>query len=377
MQNIELLKRLIEINTSVGSNNESELTQFLYEYLKPYAVKQEFVGEKRKNLISYFGDIHSKNILLLSGHMDTIGAQKELWDTPPYTLVCDDKFAYGRGTADMKGGLVICVQSIIQCVQKKILKNKLIIFVASVDEETGADSKIGMSKVVKYLLKNKIIPTGAVILEPTTYGEPPRINLGHRGLMWIKCKSYGTKMHSGLINNENNAVLNMMQFIEKLQAKITNQPHKINAIPCTSVRVTHIYSQKPNIFNIVPEKCACNLDVRISPFDNNGEIFSTISKIAKPYKIDLIIKKNTPSSYTTENQKIVVMLKDAFNVNKQNYNLGYASPTCDAHWLNKVGIPTINGLGVSGGNVHSNNEFCELQSIEERIKLFTTLIEKY
>lgn len=51
----ELLKKLVETNTV--NDNESELAEYLSNYLKGYANKIEFLGEgNRKNILAYFGE---------------------------------------------------------------------------------------------------------------------------------------------------------------------------------------------------------------------------------------------------------------------------------------------------------------------------------
>jgi len=378
MKDIELLKAMVEIDTTNQKANESELADFLARYVKPYADKLEFIGGQRKNLIAYFGNLKSKNILCFNGHMDVAAAEEKGWETKPFKLTVKNGFAFGRGTADMKGGLAASVQAVIKAKQAGLLNNKLIILACSVDEETGADSEFGAKLVVEHLIKNNIKPQGCVIPEPATYQQDVRINLGHRGLLWIKCKAYGKAMHSGLINTENNAINNIMAFISDIQKEITNQPKRINGVPQTSCRVLYVNGGKDEeVLNAIPDIAVAHLDVRTSPAEANSKVLLKIQNIAGRHNIDISVFKNTPSASISKNEKIVKVFEKAFENQNEKYTLGYASPTCDAHWFIETDIPAINGLGVSGENVHTNNEFIEIASLAKRVELFYNVIKEW
>ncbi len=49
---------------------------------------------------------------------------------------------------------------------------------------------------------------------------------------------------------------------------------------------------------------------------------------------------------------------------------------CDGNRLAAAGLPTIDSLGVRGGNLHSDQEFVQLDSIVERAKLSALLLMK-
>jgi len=61
----------------------------------------------------------------------------------------------------------------------------------------------------------------------------------------------------------------------------------------------------------------------------------------------------------------------------KKYEICCASPVCDAHWFNKLNMPTLNVLGVSGGGVHVKNEFATVDSIEDRVRILEEFIKEY
>lgn len=276
----------------------------------------------------------------------------------------------------MKGGIVASIFAIIEAKKEKLLNDKLIVFVGSSDEETGADSKIGCKLVVDHLLKKKIIPTGVIIPEPNTKLDKIKINLGHRGLIWMQCKSQGTVIHSGLLRTEDNAILKMNNFVNKVYNLFPKEPTRINGVPSSSCRLTYINSGLDKGFRRTPSHCFADLDVRISPLEKNDDVLEKIKSIADKFDIEISIIKNTPAAAISKNEKIVRVITDVLKEEKVDYELGYASPTCDAHWFINKGIPAINGMGATGDNVHASNEYIVLESIYDRIKTFKQIINK-
>ena len=49
---------------------------------------------------------------------------------------------------------------------------------------------------------------------------------------------------------------------------------------------------------------------------------------------------------------------------------------CDGNNLQAAGLPTIDSLGVKGGNLHSSEEFVVLDSLTERARLTALLLMK-
>jgi len=374
----KFLSNLISINTSNPSGNETEAVNFLRGFLKSKAKKIKLVGGgKRKNIVAFFGNLKSDNTFLFNGHLDTVPFDKKEWKTDPLKLVEKNGYYYGRGVADMKGGIAASIFAILEAEKLGYLKNKQVIFAGSADEETGADSDLGSKMVVNYFKRNKIKIKGALIPEPSSNKKALTINLGHRGLVWLKARSFGKAGHAGLLQKEDNAILKMQKFTQEIYNLFPKEPKKIKGIPQSSVRITFTKSGDSEHYNIIPRMCEANFDVRISPYDNNKIMINKLLKLAKKFDIDIQIIKNTSSSRISKNEKVVKVFEDILKSRKQKYKLGFSSPACDAHWYINVGIPTVNGMGPVGENVHAPNECILIETLYSRIELFSELIKEF
>ena len=372
-----LLKRLVETNTV--HDNETDLSVYLKDYLKDHANKVELLGEgRRKNILAYFGDLNSKNVLLFNGHLDTVSAAEEGWKSDPFVLTEIDGLLYGRGTADMKGGIVASIFAILEAKKENLIKNKLVIFAGSADEETGADSELGCKKIVDHLIAKDIVPTGAIIPEPNTNKSRLKINLGHRGLIWVQCKAKGTVVHSGLLRKEDNAILNMKKFVERVYSLFPKEPTRVNGVPSSSCRLTWIKSGGGSQgFRRTPADCIADLDIRVSPLERNEDVLAKVEKIAGKMGVSVKVIKSTPSASISSDERIVKTIENVLRGQGIDFELGYASPTCDAHWFINKGIPAVNGMGATGDNPHAANEYVVLSSIDDRIETFKKIIARF
>ena len=376
MKNLDLLKKMIEIDSS-NFEGQNKMIDLLKNELSSSSSKIKIIGKTHKNILAYFGNLKSQNILLINCHVDAVSAKKEDFSFNPFCLTKQDEFLYGRGIGDMKGGIFASLNAIIKAKNENLLKDKLIIFAGSCDEETGSDSPYGSASVVDYFLKENISINGCIIPEPNKFERPVKINLGHRGLVWVKAISTGIKMHSGTTLKENNAITKLIEFLNALNKKLTNQPKKDKrGVPESSARVTFIKSPE-NEFNVIPSCCECFLDIRISPYDKNKNVIKMVQKLAVKHGVKIEVIKNTPSSSIKRKEKIVSCAINACENLGFLYEVGYASPTCDAHFYNNAKIPTLICFGVDAKNVHANDECITQDSLKkcedlifEFIKLF-------
>lgn len=375
---LDLLKKIVEINTANPPGNETKAAEFLADYMKKFCFKVDLVGdEDRKNVIGFAGNPDSKKILAFNGHIDTVPAAAKDWETDPFTPVIDGDRCYGRGSADMKGGVVASVRAIEEAAEKGLLEDKLIIFAGTADEETGADSKRGCSAAVNYLLDNGYVPEGVIIPEPNSDMREIQINLGHRGLIWVECTALGKVGHSGLLGEEDNAIIKMNKFLVELYSVFSSKPQEIDGVPQSSAKVTYITAGNEVSYNIIPGICRAHMDIRVCPTEKNEDVLEAVKSLADKYDVRIDVIKNTPSGAISRDDKLMKLIEGTMKAENYPYIVSYATPTCDAHWFINRGVPAVNGMGPNGGNVHAPDEWVSISSLDERVKLFYEIIKSF
>ena len=77
--------------------------------------------------------------LLLLGHVDVVGVQKEKWSVDPFGGVIKNGYLYGRGAIDDKGMVIANLAVFVALKRAGVRLNRDLIFLAEGDEEQGGD----------------------------------------------------------------------------------------------------------------------------------------------------------------------------------------------------------------------------------------------
>lgn len=97
--------------------------------------------------------------LVLNGHVDVVPASADGWSSAPFEPSVREGWLYGRGSMDMKAGLLAAAWAFRYLVEHDLVRGTL--HLASVpEEETGGDGTIA-------LLERGYIGDGVVFIEPT------------------------------------------------------------------------------------------------------------------------------------------------------------------------------------------------------------------
>src|SRR5579864_7798868 len=106
-----LYKELVETNTTLSSGSCTLAAEHLAAHLKSAGFADTDITlfsvpdhPKEGGLVAVLaGTSRSAKPMLLLGHLDVVEARREDWTRDPFTLIEENGYFYGRGTADMKG----------------------------------------------------------------------------------------------------------------------------------------------------------------------------------------------------------------------------------------------------------------------------------
>lgn len=160
---LAMFKTLVDIPTVFGRGKVPELANYLADQYRangfadadvqvlPYDSTDTVANVTEKTAALYVrwraeGTPKGKPILLM-GHMDVVEAKREDSTTDPFVLTEREGYYYGRGTIDMKDGLVGISQALFDLKAAGFKPNRDIIVFFTGDEETnGIGAELGASK---------------------------------------------------------------------------------------------------------------------------------------------------------------------------------------------------------------------------------------
>lgn len=285
---VELLKKLISIDTRGPSGNEMDMIAFIIKYLQLKDDQYEIIhhNENRGSMIFTIPGKEDGKIVLM-GHMDTVPAgDSALWRTSPLSGSVSENKLYGSGASDMKSGLVVLLIT-----AKYLLKyggnKKNICFIFTADEECGC---IG----AKAVRKRKYTDDAQMILvaEPTE----GNIAIAEKGVIWIKIEGIGKQAHGAMPDlgiNANECLWKLISLLKK-QLKIAENLKRIG-----NVTLSTTVFQGGEKSNIVPGKAMAIMDIRTVHKNDHYEIKKCLEEIIQKMKRECSLE----TIYDIENEK--------------------------------------------------------------------------
>jgi len=317
-------------------------------------ISQDACGD---HLYGEFGS--GEKSALFVGHYDTvypIGTIK----TMPFKIV--DGKAYGPGTLDMKGGIIMAYYAIKALIDLDLMpKKKLGIFFNS-DEESGSFHSSDL------IVEKGRLYRSVLVMEPGI-NSLHAVKTGRYGRGTYDIIAHGTAAHSG--SNSHLAVSPFMElakqllYVEQLNKDIdgvTFAPTVINGgIAGTCM---------------VPETAYFTVDVR---YKTEGLIKTINEKLinlnALTPGIRLEVKGTIDKPVMVGDPDLYQKMKDVargYDVELEGITVGGGS---DGNFTAAAGIPTLDGLGTTGEFLHNPAEYVHIDHIARRTAMLAEFIQ--
>jgi len=134
------LRAFVRTDTMNPPGNETRGAQFLAALLDKEGIAAEILTRDpaRGNLVARLKGSGRKKPLLLMGHIDTVGVERNKWTVDPLAAEIKDGWLLGRGAADDKCMTTVCLEVFMLLKRLNVPLDRDVIFVAEADEESGS-----------------------------------------------------------------------------------------------------------------------------------------------------------------------------------------------------------------------------------------------
>lgn len=270
-EEVVLLQRAIRCNTVNPPGGELALARILEQRLAEAGIRSDLriYDEDRANLVACIDSGVPGPEIMLSGHLDTVPLGESPWSFDPFGATIHDGRIYGRGSADMKGGLIALLYAFLrQARRPQGSWRGRVWFLATFAEETGSEG-------ARLLVAERRLPRfdALIIAEPTDN----RVVVAHKGVLWVQVDSFGRTGHASMPASGVNAIDHMQLYCEKLRSlTLTAAPNRYLSPPTLSV--TTINGGRKT--NVIPDHCSITVDIRTLPGQDHGEILDRMRQIA-------------------------------------------------------------------------------------------------
>jgi succinyl-diaminopimelate desuccinylase len=366
---VELLKHLISFPSVTPS--ESGSFKFIKSYLDGFdAIETQKEGVKNLFLYKKFGDGEH---ICFAGHIDVVPAGGE-WRTDPFEATEIDGVIYGRGAADMKGGVAAFLYTLKHTENFKGTLSTLI----TSDEE--GDAIYGTTLMLEKLKELNMLPDFCIVAEPTceaAFGDT--IKVGRRGSINGKIKIIGRGGHAAYPEKAINPIVLASKLLTLIADKELDSGDEFFA-PSRLV-ITDIKSGYGK-HNVIPSELEILFNIRNSTATDTKKVDLFLKEAmqkARIEKFELSMEQSSNSFLLEKDEKSKLYFEKLAECVEAA--TGYkpkastAGGTSDARFIAKEGIAVLE-FGPRNETIHAPNECVSADEIVKLTEIFSSFVTK-
>ncbi|KRN30685.1 ArgE/DapE family deacylase [Liquorilactobacillus mali] len=366
---IEILKKILAIESV--NDNETEVADYIASLFANYStakIEKVSYAPHRDNLVITIGN--SGPILGYSGHMDVVAPGNLTdWSTAPFEPTIKNNCVFGRGAADMKGGLAALVVALLELLEKKSELPGQIRLLATVGEETG---EYGAAQLTKLGYADKL--AGLLIAEPTDNMQ--RIVYTARGVIDYKVTSKGKSAHSARPQYGINAIDNLVEFYKLAKARLAKFTATDEVLGGVTHNITFIHGGEQ--VNNIPSYAELLGNIRTIPQYPNklfyAELEQIIAELNKQKGFSLAITYSFPEEAIpgSPDSPIIQIAKKVHSKywEKPAAITGSLGANDGAEFLQAKGSFNSIVIGPGSNTSHQSNEYVAIDSYLKAIDFY-------
>jgi len=313
-----------------------------------------------------------------AGHVDVVPVgDAGQWRHNPFGGEIEDGYIWGRGAADMKGGIAAFVAAVSEFIGERASFGGSISFLITGDEEGPAIN--GTKKLLEAITAKGEIIDHCLVGEPTnpdTLGE--MIKIGRRGSLNGVIKVIGTQGHVAYPDLAGNPVPVMLKLLTALTSKKLDDGNA-NFQP-SNLEITSVDVGNP-AHNVIAETATAKFNIRFNTEHSGEDLLAWIEAETKTaqrgfgghIELDLTIPGRpfltTPCAFST---KLSAAIK---NVTGRTPSLSTCGGTSDARFITHY-APVVE-FGLIGKTIHQVNECASVDDIKNLMQIYKGFLVRY
>jgi acetylornithine deacetylase len=358
-----LTRALVEIdsrNPSLvpGGPGERACALALREVLDAWGFRTELLeaAPGRPNLVARIGSARSGRSLMFNGHLDVVGVEGMVH--PPFQPKERDGRLYGRGSADMKGG-VAAMCSAAYAAATEGLPGEIVI-AAVVDEEYE-------SLGTRALMEQGVRADACIVTEPTQLAVMP----AHRGFVWLDVAVTGRAAHGSRWDIGVDAIRHAGLLLAELD-RIDSEVLPAREHPLLGRASLHAsLIQGGTGYSTYPDRCVLGVERRTIPGETTADVAAEMERACETvrarrpsFQASVRVSGAQGPSDVRVDAPLVLALGQALREAGEPVRVEGMSAWTDAAILNAAGIPAVCFGPGDISLAHAAEEYIPLKEID-------------
>ena len=313
-------------------------------------------------------------LFAFAGHTDVVPTGPiEDWKTDPFKAEIKDGYLYGRGAADMKGGIAAMVVAAEQFVQKNPDHDGTIAFLITSDEE--GPSINGTRKVIEYLNDNNIKIDWCIVGEPSSNKQlGDVIRIGRRGSLNGVLTINGIQGHVAFPELADNPIHRASAFLAEITSVEWDQGN--DSFPATSFQISNI-NAGAGVENVIPGSVKLLFNFRFSTELTEEDLKTKVTALLDKHNLDYDLQwKLSGQPFLTRTGKLIEASCEAIkSLCGIETDCSTGGGTSDGRFIAPTGAEVIE-LGVSNDTIHKINECVKVDDLENLSKIYENILNR-
>ena len=320
--------------------------------------------------VDNFWAVHGDSgpLFAFAGHTDVVPAGDEnAWNTKPFEPTIKDGYLYGRGAADMKGGLASMVTATEKFIKENPNHKGRIAFLITSDEEGVAVN--GTVKVMDYLKANEQKIDYCLLGEPSsTSSTGDVIKNGRRGSLNGVLKVNGKQGHVAYPHLAKNPIHLVSPALDDLCNQEWDNGN--DYFPATSFQISNMHSGD-GVTNVIPGDAQVKFNFRYSTETNKENLQKKVHEILDLHNLDYSIEwSHSGYPFLTPKGALVSACVEAIKKTKGiETELSTSGGTSDGRFIAQEGTQVVE-LGPVNATIHQINESVLVQDLDDLSEIY-------
>ena len=323
----------------------------------------------RPNLIARVGEVRGGQTLMLSGHVDVVGIEGMTHE--PFAGEVRGDRLYGRGAADMKGGVAAMCAAAWRA-SRGALSGEILVAICA-DEEYES---IG----TRAMLERGVRADAAIVGEPTRLEVMP----AHRGFVWIEVDVHGRAAHGSRWDLGVDAIRHAGLLLAELdRVDAESLPHRTH--PLLGRASLHASTIEGGIgMSTYPDRCVLRLERRTLPGETQRDAVDEVVRACEAvrrrradFSADVSLLVSQDPSDVAADAPVVRALEEALRECGERVDVSGMSAWTDAALLNGAGIPAICFGPGDISLAHAAEEYIALPEIDRATSVLAALARRW
>ncbi|MFZ1097759.1 MAG: M20/M25/M40 family metallo-hydrolase [Xanthobacteraceae bacterium] len=380
---IALCRNLVRIPSENPPGDTRRIAEYAAEFLGNIdgaAVEAVVDREPFVNVTARVKGTSGGRRVVFNGHLDTFPAgERSLWAADPFEALVKEGRLYGRGAADMKGGLAASMMAFKLLAElRQDWVGELVLTLAADEETMGEWGSAFLLKTRPYVRGDALICGDA--------GSPRVIRFGEKGMLWLELTARGRAAHGAHVHLGQNALDLLIQAILKIQSLVQSPvptpEHVMRAIaqaravsePLAGAGETEVLTRVTvNLGtihggtspNLVPAEAKASLDIRLPVGISAEAINKRISDLIGPMaNVEVrILARHDPTYSDPSGELFECLVRNGAEATGVRPVVNMRVGASDTRLFRAQGIPSA-VYGCTPHNMGGPNEFVTLEDLQ-------------